>query len=112
MSVIDAGLPVGWSLYGALFVLIWFGYLRQGLKGEDPQVRRHTIRFSVVYIAVATVLLWLPSSLLICWAFGGLVGVVANALTKSRTHALVAELKPLMTGRAESLFKSSFFEVT
>ena len=111
-SVIDAGLPVGWSLYGALFVLIWFGYLHQGLKGEDPQVRRHTIRFSVVYIAVATVLLWLPSSLLICWAFGGLFGAVANALTKSRTHALVGELKPLMSARAESLFKSSFFEVT
>lgn len=112
VSVIDAGVAVGWALYGALFVLIWFGYLRQGLKGEDPQVRRHTIRFSVIYIAVATVLLWLPSSLLICWAFVGLFGAVANALTTSRTHALVGELKPLMSRRAESLFKSSFFEVS
>ena len=99
-------------MYGALFVLIWFGYLRQGLKDEDPQVRRHTIRFSVIYIAVATVLLWLPSSLLICWAFGGLFGAVAKALTKSRTHALGGELKTLMSRRSESLFKSSFFEVT
>ena len=112
VSVIDAGPHVGWALYGALFVLIWFGYLRQGLKDEDPQVRRHTIRFSVIYIAVATVLLWLPSSLLICWAFGGLFGAVAKALTKSRTHALGGELKTLMSRRAESLFKSSFFEVT
>ena len=112
VSVIDAGVPVGWALYGALFVLIWFGYLRQGLKDEDPQVRRHTIRFSVIYTAVATILLWLPSSLLICWAFGGLFGAVAKALTKSRTHALIGELKPVMSGRAVSLFKSSFFEVT
>ena len=37
---------------------------------------------------------------------------VAKALTKSRTHALVDELKPVMSGRAVSLFKSSFFEVT